>query len=96
MWQSISALIPQVIKKAGIGKQISDAMVCAEFDKVAAHILGDSAEHCRAVYLKDRTLWVAVLSSAVSNELRLYESDILKALDEKCGPGRVTGLRFMS
>lgn len=96
MWQSLSSLIPHSIKKAGIGQQISDALVCAEFNKVAAHILGAGAEHCRAVYLKDNCLVVAVLSSSVSSELKLYESDILKALGEKCGEGRVVQLRFMT
>lgn len=96
MWQPLGNLIPDSIKKAGIGKQISDAMVCDEFNQIAKHILGQAAEHCRAVYIKDRCLWVAVLSSVVSNELKLYEGDILKGLADKFGRERVVGLRFMS
>ena len=95
MWQHLSSLIPQSIKKAGIAKSVNDALICEEFQKIAAHILGQGAEHCHALYIKDRTLWVAVLAGAVSNELKLYESDILKALAEKFGEGRVEGLRFM-
>ena len=96
MWQPLGNLIPDSIKKAGIGKQISDAMVCEEFNSLAKHILGTAAEHCRAVYIKDRCLWIAVLSSVVSNELKLYEADIMKGLANKFGAERVTGLRFMS
>jgi predicted nucleic acid-binding Zn ribbon protein len=96
MWQPLGNLISDSIKKSGIGKQISDALICEEFQKIVVHILGPAAEHCHAVYIKDRTLWVAVLSSAVSNELKLYEADILKGLADKLGPEKVTGFRFIA
>lgn len=95
MWEPLGNLIPSAISKAGIGKQVSDAMVCDEFDRIARHLLGSAAEHCHAVYIKDRVLWVAVLSNSVSNELKLSEQDIVSALCEEFGPGRVAGLRFM-
>ncbi|OJI07122.1 hypothetical protein BK004_01735 [bacterium CG10_46_32] len=95
MWESIGSLVPKSVQKAGISKSISDAMVCEEFDKIAAHILGAAASKCRAVYLKDHTLWVAVLSNSVSSELKMYEQDILKALVERFGENHVSSLRFM-
>ncbi|MBI4122498.1 MAG: DUF721 domain-containing protein [Parcubacteria group bacterium] len=95
MWQPLSSLIPKAIQKAGIEKSVSDAMVCEEFDRIARRLLGGAAEHCHAVYLKNRTLWVAVLSNAVSNELKLSERDILKALAEEFGADKVVGVRFM-
>jgi predicted nucleic acid-binding Zn ribbon protein len=95
MWEPLGELIPSSVKKAGIQKSVSDAMVCEEFQSVAKNILGDVAEHCHAVYIKDRVLWVAVLSNSVSNELKIYEQDILKSFEEKFGKERVVGLRFM-
>lgn len=95
MWQPLSRLIPQSLKKAGVAKQVSDAMVCEEFNKIATHILGGESEHCRAAYLKDNNLTVAVLSGSAANELKLYEADILRALAERFGEGKVVGLRFM-
>lgn len=95
MWQSLSRLIPSSLKKAGIAKAVSDSLVCEEFNKIATHILGGESEHCRAVYLKDRLLTVAVLSGSAANELKLYQSDILRALAERFGEGKVVGLRFM-
>ncbi len=96
MWQQLSGLISDSLKKSGIVKQVNDALICEEFNKIAAHILGEAAEHCRAVYIKDRCLWVAVLSSAVANELKLYEADVLKALAERFGQGRVEQMRFLT
>lgn len=96
MWQSLGSIIPHQIKKAGIARQISDALVCEEFDKIARSIFGDAAEHCRAVYVKDTVLWVAVLSSSLSNELKIYEQDILRALEDKFGKNRIAQLRFMA
>jgi hypothetical protein len=95
MWESLGDLIPKSVKKAGIEKNITDAMICDEFAKIAHHILGDSARKCRAVYVKDRTLWVAVLSNTVSNELKMYEQDVLNALSDKFGKGHIEQLRFM-
>ncbi len=96
MWQPIGNLISNSINKAGISRQISDSLVCEEFDKIAYNLLGDMSEKCRAVYVKDRTLWVAVLSSSVSNELKMYENDILCGLADEFGCNRVQKLRFMS
>ena len=70
-------------------------MVCEEFDVIAKHILGGLASKCRAIYVKDRTLWVAVLSNSVSNELKMCEQDIIAVLKERFGSGRVSELRFM-
>lgn len=96
MWQSLGDLIPEHLKKSGIEKSVADALICEEFQKIAAHILGDAAEHCRAIYLKDRCLAIAVLSKAVSNELKLYEQDILRALANKFGEDKVANLRFIA
>lgn len=96
MWEPLSSLISKSVHKAGIASSVSDAMVCEEFDTIAEHILGPLASKCRAVYVKDRTLWVAVLSNSVSNELKLYEQDILRALADAFGPRRVVELRFMA
>lgn len=96
MWEPLGNLIPDSINKAGIAQQISDALICEEFDKIARNILGDASEHCRAVYLKNSQLWVACLSGSVSNELKMYEQDILLSLADRFGKNRIVELRFMS
>ncbi|MDP3995063.1 MAG: DUF721 domain-containing protein [bacterium] len=95
MWEPIGNLVPKSVHKAGITGAVNDALVCEEFDSMTTHILGEAAAKCRAVYIKDTTLWVAVLSNAVSNELKMYEQDIIRALKERFGSGRISGLRFM-
>ncbi|MDP1709411.1 MAG: DUF721 domain-containing protein [Candidatus Komeilibacteria bacterium] len=96
MWQSLGDLIPQSLKKSGIHKAIDEAMLLEEFNQIAKHILDNGPEQCRAVYIKDHYLWIAVLSKAAANELKFSETDILKALADKFGEGRVLGLRFIS
>jgi len=95
MWEPVGNLVPKSLHKAGISRAVSDALVCEEFDAIAKHILGGLASKCRAVYIKDRCLWVAVLSNSVSNELKMCEQDVLAALKERFGQNRVSGLRFM-
>jgi len=96
MWNTLGDLIPDSVKKAGIQKSVSDAMVCEEFGKIASHLIGQAGEHCHAVCVKNRCLWVAVLSNSVSNDLKIYEHDIIKALADKFGKERVVSLRFMA
>ncbi|MBI2051098.1 MAG: DUF721 domain-containing protein [Parcubacteria group bacterium] len=95
MWEPVGNLVPKSLRKAGISRAVSDALVCEEFDAIAKHVLGEAASKCRAVYVKDRCLWVAVLSNSVSNELKMCEQDIIAALKERFGSGRVSELRFM-
>ncbi|MBU2575738.1 DUF721 domain-containing protein [Patescibacteria group bacterium] len=95
MWEPLGNLIPKIIKKAGIAQQISDALICEEFDKIARNILGQASKHCRAIYVKDHVLWVASLSGSASNELKMREQDILRALADKFGADKVVQLRFI-
>ena len=96
MWQPLSNLIPKSLQKSGIEKQVDDTLVCEEFNKLAKHILGEASQSCRAVYLKNRELVVAVLSSSISSELKFYEIDILKSLEEKFGVNKVKKIRYIS
>ena len=96
MWLPLSNLIPPALRKAGIAGQVNNSIVCEEFNKIAGAILGEMAQRAQAVYLKNRELHVAVLSSVVSSELKLYEQDILKALADKFGAGKVERIRFLT
>jgi len=95
MWQPLSSLIPSSIRKAGIEKPVSDALVCDSFNLVIKRLIGELADHCKAMYIKDGVLWVAVLSSSVSSELSLYERDIIQSLASEFGDKRVRALRFI-
>jgi len=95
MWKGLSELLPQTLKRAGIEKSVSDAVVCDSFSDIAKNLIGESAEHCKALYIKDSILWVAVLSSSVSSELSIYEHDIIQALSDEFGSGKVVKVRYV-
>lgn len=71
------------------------AIICDEFNKVAIDIIGEKIkDKAKALYVKNRTLTVAVLSSVIGQELKLHETEIIERLNKKAGDNVVDRLRF--
>jgi hypothetical protein len=96
MIDSIKNLLGDSIKKAGISDQVEASVVCEEFDKIAVEILGDQVkDKLRALYVKNQTLTIAVMSSVMGQEIKLHEHEILEKLNQKTGQNKVERLRFL-
>ncbi|MFA5052061.1 MAG: DUF721 domain-containing protein [Patescibacteria group bacterium] len=89
-------LLKGSVNQAGIGEQVGAAVVCVEFDKIILEVLGDQIkDKVRALYVKNGTLTVAVLSSAIGQEIKLHEQEILEKLSKKAEGRGVNRLRFL-
>jgi len=96
MVEHLGNLLSNTINKAGIGEQVKAAVVCDQFDLIINEILGDKIkDKAKAMYVKNKTLTVAVMSSAVGQEVKLHEHEILEKLVQKVGKNKVDGLRFL-
>ncbi len=96
MTESIGNLIQQSVNKAGIGDQVGAAVVCDAFNKILKDVIGDKAEgRAKAMYIKNKTLSIAVMSSAMGQEIKLHEQEILEKLDKTAGKNKVERLRFL-
>lgn len=96
MVEQIGNLLSKSINKAGIGEQVKAAVVCDQFDQIVYDLLGNKIkEKARAMYVKNNTLTVAVMSSAVGQEIKLHEQEILEKLHQKAGGKSVERLRFL-
>ncbi|MFH0804886.1 MAG: DciA family protein [Patescibacteria group bacterium] len=96
MATSLKDLLSSSISRAGIGEQVTAAVVCTEFDRIALKILGPAVQDkLKAMYVKNSTLTVAVGSSSVGQEIKLHELEILEELNKKVGPPNVERLRFL-
>jgi len=93
---SIKSLLSGSIQRSGAAPQIEASIVCEEFNKIALEILGqDVKDKVKALYIKNNTLSIAVMSSALGQEIKLHELEILQKLNQKTGQNKVERLRFL-
>lgn len=97
MFIEIGEVISKKFGKSGLAKSVTAALVCDEFNKIILEIWGDKMENmAQAMYLKDKVLSVACLSSVVAQEIKMKEEELLGKLNNKFGSGVVEGLRLLS
>ncbi|MDD5040148.1 MAG: DUF721 domain-containing protein [Patescibacteria group bacterium] len=96
MVTSIKDILQSSLQKAGIADQVNAAVVCNEFNRIMEELFGTQISgKVKALYVKNRTLTLAVMSSAVGQELKLKERELIEKLEKKVGKNRVERLRFL-
>lgn len=79
----IKRLIPQALRRNKIEPQIEATLILEEFNKIAEKVWGNKIhEEAKALYVKDRVLTLAVLSSTVASEIRLNKNNIINSINE--------------
>ncbi len=56
----------------------------------------DMAKHAKALFLKNRTLTVSCSSTAMANEIRLNQAQIVDAINEKLKKDEVDRIRYLA
>ncbi len=93
----LSGLLRNSARKRGIASQVEAAMILEFFKQVARDCFGDEAlKLMRPLYVKGDVLTIAVLSPAFAQELKLRESEITRAINEKMAFVVVKHLRLLS
>lgn len=96
MFHSLKNLIPKSVNRAKISGRVEIAMVLEEFEKVVKEVLGErAAQKSKPLYLKDKIITVAVLSSVLAQELRLNEGVIIKKLNGRFDHEVAKGLKYV-
>jgi len=93
----IGNLLPGMAKRAGISKQLEASMICEATDKEIERIFGkEMGGRGRALYFKDSTLTMAVLSAAMAQEIRFREKEIMTGLNQRFGTGKIRRVRYLA
>lgn len=93
----ISAILNSRLEKTGLQPKIQAALVCDKFNQLTMEIWGPKVENqIRAMYVKDKILTVACLSSVLANEVRLKESRLSKMVNEHFGQPIVDRIRILA
>ena len=56
----------------------------------------EMAVHAKTLFLKNRTLTVSCTSSAMANEIRLNQAQIVEGINTKMGNNEVDRIRYLS
>jgi len=77
-------LIPQALKRNKINSQVEATLILEEFNKIAETVWGQKIhDEIKALYVKNKILTLAALSSTVATEIRLNKNNIINSLNEK-------------
>lgn len=97
MFQELSSLLSNNIQRKGLRYQVEAARVLTIFDETIEELwLGQMRDRVKALYIKDHTLTVAVLSPLLAQELRRRQDDIIQTINGRLGVEAIYNLRFMS
>ncbi len=96
MFQDIGSLLPKAIKKAGIDRGVEASRVQRVFSQIVGQILpSDLAKKVKPLYVKNKVLIVAALSSVVAEELRFQQDKIIANINKKLGKEVVKEIKYL-
>ena len=97
MFYNLRSLLPKSIKRAGIAEQIKDKQVISFFEQVKKEVLGaELAGRVRPMYLKNKILYVASLSSAAIEKLESGQAEIVGKINKKFGPEAIKKIKYIT
>lgn len=92
----IKNLLSRRIRQSAIGKQVDQAMIIESFSQIVEQKFGNSiSRRLKPVYLKNKDIYIACVSSVIKQEIVLRKAELLAALNQKFGPQAILGIKFI-
>ncbi|PIZ95691.1 MAG: hypothetical protein COX80_03855 [Candidatus Magasanikbacteria bacterium CG_4_10_14_0_2_um_filter_33_14] len=84
-------------QKGPLKKQLDDSQVVEESKVVLLEMFGEElVKTAIPLFLKNRTLTISCSSSAMAQEIRLNQTQIVEKLNEKLGRNEVDRIRYLT
>lgn len=82
--QSLKNLIPQRLNLYGIKETVNASMIVEKFNELLVAEFGEKIvkNQATAVYVKQKSIYVVVLSSVLSQELKFKEKQLIEILND--------------
>jgi len=78
-------------------KQVESSAVVELTEEVLTEMFGsDLAAHAKPLFLKNRTITISCTSSAMAQEIRLNQQEIVKNINKKLGSEEVDRIRYLA
>lgn len=86
-------ILSRVVSRIGVREQIDKAKVCQVFNQIVKE--KNSLKEVKALYLKNKTLFVKVKNSFQSQEIKLEQKEILDKINKEMKKDIVENLSFI-
>ena len=92
----LDKLLDKTIKKSGISEKVQAALLLDEFDGIVKEIFGHKITNkVKPLYVKNKILTIACLSSIVAQEIKFKEERIVDELNKKATSHSIDRLRYI-
>lgn len=76
---------------------VREAMTVHAANNLLISIFGETAHRsCRAMYVKNKVLAIACLSSVLAQEIKFREKEIIRSLNKKIGEEEVKKIHYLA
>lgn len=97
MLQSLSNILQNHQTKSPLVRGVQAAMAVEKANQIIRDFWGEAGErYARALYVKNRILTIACLSSSMAQEIKLREKEIINKLNEFQGTKTVEKVRCLA
>jgi predicted nucleic acid-binding Zn ribbon protein len=94
--QHIKELLSKRLKQTGLSKNIRTSLVIEEFDSLLRKDFSASvATKIKPLYVKNKILTVACLSSVIASELNLHKQQLISQINKKFKSIALRDIRFI-
>ncbi len=90
------ALHQKLSSHTPLKRQVEASQIVEIANEVFAELFGDQGKNAKPLFLKNRTLTVTCSSSAIAQEIRLRQVEIVAKLNEKMGKTEVDRIRYLA
>lgn len=68
--------------QTGLAKQVETALIIEEFNKLLTEVFGpDIVKRVKPIFIKDKNLLIACLSSVVAQEITFKKAELIKKIN---------------
>jgi len=81
--EHISKFLGKRIKQSGFSQQVKTSLIIEEFEKKIKEIFGANlSKKIKPLYIKNRILTIACLSSVMAQEISFKKNEIIEAINK--------------
>lgn len=96
MLDSFAKIIGNKNFSSPILKKVNASLTVETANTLLARMFGpEIKDHANAAYIKQGALYIACLSSAAAQEIKLHEKDILKLIHERVSNAQINKIHYI-
>jgi len=94
--EHIKKLLAKRIQQSGLSQQVKTSIIIEKFKKVSKLIFGTKiSQKIKPLYIKNKVLTVACLSSVVAQEINLRKNEILENIQQNLGEETIKDIKII-